>query len=90
MIQTTLKNFVGISPPVFHGRGVFNYNFGLLPYRKPIHTVLGAPIKVTKTENPTQEQIDDLHRQYVTKLQELFDSNKTKYGVAPKTQLVLQ
>ncbi|PIO53121.1 hypothetical protein TELCIR_25559, partial [Teladorsagia circumcincta] len=32
MIQTTLKNVVGISPPVFHGRGVFNYNFGLLPY----------------------------------------------------------
>ncbi|KAK6055715.1 diacylglycerol acyltransferase [Cooperia oncophora] len=90
MIQTTLKNFVGISPPVFHGRGIFNYNFGLLPYRKPINTVLGAPIKVTKTEHPTQEQIDDLHRQYVTKLQELFDTHKTKYGVSPQTQLVLQ
>ncbi|KAK5977489.1 Monoacylglycerol acyltransferase [Trichostrongylus colubriformis] len=90
MIQTTLKNIVGISPPIFHGRGVFNYNFGMLPFRKPINTVLGAPIKVVKTENPTQEQIDDLHKQYVTALQELFDANKTKYGVAPTTQLVLQ
>ncbi|KIH54466.1 diacylglycerol acyltransferase [Ancylostoma duodenale] len=90
MIQTTLKNVLGISPPIFHGRGVFNYNFGLLPFRKPINTVLGAPIKVTKTANPTQEQIDELHKTYIMKLQELFESNKTKYGVPAQAQLVLQ
>ncbi|EPB68262.1 diacylglycerol acyltransferase [Ancylostoma ceylanicum] len=90
MIQTTLKNVLGISPPIFHGRGVFNYNFGLLPFRKPINTVLGAPIKVTKVTNPTQEQIDELHKTYIMKLQELFESNKTKYGVPAQAQLVLQ
>lgn len=117
MIQTTLKNLFGISPPIFHGRGVFNYNFGLLPFRfvsifeyihahtlirsrtqyvninrfrKPINTVLGAPIKVSKTANPTQDQVDELHKVYVTKLQELFESNKTKYGVPAQAQLVLQ
>ncbi|PWA33440.1 hypothetical protein CCH79_00020680 [Gambusia affinis] len=25
--------------PLFHARGVFQYSFGLIPYRKPIHTV---------------------------------------------------
>lgn len=29
----------GFSPPLFHGRGIFNYTFGLLPYRKPVFTV---------------------------------------------------
>ncbi|VDL79847.1 unnamed protein product [Nippostrongylus brasiliensis] len=90
MIQTTLKKLLGFSPPIFYGRGVFNYNFGLLPYRKPINTVLGAPIKVTKVDHPTQEQVDELHKLYITKLQELFDTHKTKYGVTSNTQLVLQ
>lgn len=27
------------SPPIFHGRGMFNYSFGFLPFRKPITTV---------------------------------------------------
>lgn len=25
--------------PLFHARGVFQYSFGLMPYRKPINTV---------------------------------------------------
>ena len=29
----------GVAPPVFYGRGMFNYTFGLLPFRLPIHTV---------------------------------------------------
>uniref|UniRef100_A0A0K0DH36 Acyltransferase n=1 Tax=Angiostrongylus cantonensis TaxID=6313 RepID=A0A0K0DH36_ANGCA len=90
MIQTTVKNLFGFSPPFFYGQGIFVNNFGLLPYRKPINTVLGAPIKVSKTENPTQEQIDELHNLYVENLRKLFEENKTKYGVPQQTQLVLQ
>ena len=30
--------------PIFHGRGVFNYDFGLLPHRRPINIVIGEPI----------------------------------------------
>ena len=37
--QDFLTNMLGFSPPVFHGRGVFNYTFGLLPFRRPINTV---------------------------------------------------
>ena len=37
--QDTFKNIVGFSPPLFYGRGVFNYTFGLVPFRKPVHTV---------------------------------------------------
>lgn len=29
--------------PLFHARGVFQYSFGLMPYRKPINTVGTSP-----------------------------------------------
>lgn len=87
--QTIMKRILGFSPPAFYGRGVFNYTFGLLPFRKPINTVLGAPIPVTKTLNPTQEEIDTLHEAYMNSLRELFEEHKTKYDVSPTTQLVI-
>jgi len=71
----------GFSPPIFKGRGVFNYTFGIMPYRTPLNTVVGQPIAVERVENPSQEQIDSLHDQYVEKLEELFESNKEKYGL---------
>lgn len=33
---------MGVAMPLFHARGVFQYSFGLMPYRKPINTV-GTP-----------------------------------------------
>lgn len=38
-IQERLQSIMGISLPLFHARGVFQYSFGLMPYRKPINTV---------------------------------------------------
>ncbi|XP_044757293.1 2-acylglycerol O-acyltransferase 1-like isoform X2 [Coccinella septempunctata] len=52
---------------------------GLIPKRKPITFVVGEPIDVEKTENPTQEQIDNLHQLFEKKLVELFESQKKHY-----------
>lgn len=38
-IQERLQRIMGVSLPLFHARGVFQYSFGLMPYRKPINTV---------------------------------------------------
>jgi len=38
-MQNFLTKYLGFSPPLFHGRGIFNYTFGLIPFRKPITTV---------------------------------------------------
>nr|XP_017517224.2 2-acylglycerol O-acyltransferase 1 isoform X2 [Manis javanica] len=38
-VQEKLRDVMGFALPLFHARGVFQYNFGLMPYRKPIHTV---------------------------------------------------
>lgn len=87
--QTAFKSIFGISPPIFFGRGIFNYVFGVLPYRSPITTVIGAPINVEKNENPTNEEITALHDKYCKALYDLFDSHKTKYGISKNTKLHL-
>lgn len=37
--QNRLQSIMGVALPLFHARGVFQYSFGLIPYRKPINTV---------------------------------------------------
>ncbi|KAF6333584.1 monoacylglycerol O-acyltransferase 2 [Rhinolophus ferrumequinum] len=80
-IQNRLQKIMGISLPLFHGRGIFQYNFGLLPYRRPITTVVGKPIRVQKTPNPSQEEVDKLHQHYIKELCDLFEAHKLKYNV---------
>ena len=46
----------------------FQYNFGMLPYRKPITVVVGKPIPVEKVEDPTSEQILAMHAKYISAL----------------------
>uniref|UniRef100_A0A1I7Z8M9 Acyltransferase n=1 Tax=Steinernema glaseri TaxID=37863 RepID=A0A1I7Z8M9_9BILA len=87
MIQSGFKKVCGFSPPIFHGRGIFNYYFGFLPYRVPITTVVGAPIPVEKVEEPTKEQVDELHKKYCDALIKLFDEHKTKHGISADTKL---
>lgn len=43
--QLRLQRILGVAIPLFHARGVFQYSFGLLPFRRPIHTV-GKPPKL--------------------------------------------
>ncbi|XP_003375651.1 2-acylglycerol O-acyltransferase 1 [Trichinella spiralis] len=88
--QRFSKKILGWSTPLICGRGLFNYTFGLLPYRRPIHTcftclfflvlcTVGSPIHVEQCCKPSQEQIDDLHKVYISALQELYDNYRSKY-----------
>jgi 2-acylglycerol O-acyltransferase 2 len=78
--QERVKSLFGFSPPLFHGRGVFNYNFGLLPFRRPIHTIIGHPIPCPKIENPTPEQVDEFHQRYINELSSLYHQHKEKFA----------
>uniref|UniRef100_A0A8C7WQ27 Acyltransferase n=1 Tax=Oryzias sinensis TaxID=183150 RepID=A0A8C7WQ27_9TELE len=86
-IQEHLQRIMGISLPLFHARGIFQYSFGLLPYRRPITTVVGRPIKVEKKQKPTPEELDALHQLYMDKLSELFEEHKGNFGVDKDTHL---
>lgn len=50
---------------------------------------VGAPIRVEKCENPSKQQIDNLHAKYIDHLINLFDDNKTKYGVPKNARITV-
>ncbi|XP_055403301.1 2-acylglycerol O-acyltransferase 2-like [Bubalus kerabau] len=77
--QDRLQKVTGGSIPLFYG------SFGLMPYRRPITTVVGKPIEVQKTPHPSQEEVDRLHQRYMKELENLFEAHKLKYNV-PRDQ----
>lgn len=86
-IQEKLQSVMGVSLPLFHARGVFQYSFGLIPYRRPITSVVGRPIRLEKNPKPTQEELDALHQLYMDELSKLFEEHKENYGVDKDTHL---
>jgi len=86
--QLLVKKMMGFTIPLFHARGVFNYDVGLMPYRRPLNVVVGRPIKVLQNAKPGQEEIDRLHEEYVTELERLWDTWKDDF--APDRQEELQ
>ncbi|XP_078419837.1 2-acylglycerol O-acyltransferase 1-like isoform X3 [Cetorhinus maximus] len=69
-------------------RGVFQYSFGLLPYRKPIYTIVGKPIIVQQNHTPSSEEIEALHTKYIEALNKLFEEHKAQYGIPEKDRLL--
>lgn len=78
-IQDTIKQYTYVAPIHFNGRGLLQYNFGLLPKRHPVTTVIGAPIHVQKISNPTDKDLNETHILFCKQLTELFETHKSKY-----------
>ncbi|XP_040114809.1 2-acylglycerol O-acyltransferase 2-like [Oryx dammah] len=83
--QDGLQKVMRGSMPLFCGCGIFQYSFGLMPYCRPVTTVVGNPIEVQKTSHPSQEEVDRLHQCYMKELENLFEAHKLKYNV-PRDQ----
>ncbi|GMM28843.1 diacylglycerol O-acyltransferase [Martiniozyma asiatica (nom. inval.)] len=81
-IQLILKKFLGFTIPLVNSRGIFNYDFGLLPYRRGIDVVYGEPIYITRRfgnkpgDEVTIEEVEYYHKIYLEKLKELWNKNK--------------
>ncbi|KAI1281856.1 2-acylglycerol O-acyltransferase 1 [Halotydeus destructor] len=83
MFHSFCVKYLGYPLPLIHGRGIFQYTFGILPFRRPVTTVVGKPLPVTKLDcEPTQEQIDELHKEYCRVLRQFYDEEKGNYGLA--------
>jgi 2-acylglycerol O-acyltransferase 2/2-acylglycerol O-acyltransferase 1 len=78
-LQDFLKRKLGFTLPLMHARGIFNYDFGIIPYRRPINIVVGEPIDMPYRSNPSDAEIDYYHRLYVSKLKKIYDDFKDKF-----------
>jgi 2-acylglycerol O-acyltransferase 2 len=85
--QLIVKKLLGFTIPLFHARGVFNYDVGLMPYRRAINIVVGKPIRVVQSSYPDQEEIDHVHELYLQELQRIWDTWKDDFSPNRKQEL---
>eukprot|EP01111_Echinosteliopsis_oligospora_P017112 TRINITY_DN730_c2_g2_i1.p1 TRINITY_DN730_c2_g2~~TRINITY_DN730_c2_g2_i1.p1 ORF type:complete len:692 (-),score=167.96 TRINITY_DN730_c2_g2_i1:49-2124(-) len=80
-LQKLFWKYVGLPFPLFIGR------WGLpIPRQQEITVVLGEPISITKVEEPSQADVDEISNEYFARLVKIFEENKAKYG-HPETTL---
>ncbi|KAK0751584.1 diacylglycerol acyltransferase-domain-containing protein [Schizothecium vesticola] len=78
--------------PFLHGRGIFNYDVGLMPYRRPLNIVVGRPIKVTQARSEADvdmAEVDRLHREYVAELEKMWERYKGGFAADRKEEMLI-
>lgn len=78
--QMLVKKFMGFTIPIFHARGIFNYDVGMMPYRRPINIVVGRPIRVVQDRHPDNDYINQVHQQYVDELMRIWNEHKDTFA----------
>lgn len=89
-LQLMVKKCMGFTIPLFHARGVFNYDVGLMPYRRPLNVVVGRPVKVVqarKGEKVDEAYVDEIHAAYVTELERIWEEWRGVFGVEKGVEL---
>ncbi|KAK3994920.1 diacylglycerol acyltransferase-domain-containing protein [Cladorrhinum sp. PSN332] len=75
--------------PFLHGRGIFNYDVGLMPYRRPLNVVVGRPIMVEQRKEGEieSEEVERLHREYVGELETMWETYKGSFAGQRKEEM---
>lgn len=86
-IQLIIKKILGFTVPLFHARGVFNYDVGLMPYRRPLNIVTGHPIKVQQSPKPDDAYVDQIHDEYTKELERIWEAWKDEFASERRGEL---
>ncbi|KAF7985775.1 hypothetical protein HWV62_391 [Athelia sp. TMB] len=86
-LQKKFQSVFGFTLPLFHGRGLLNYNLGLMPYRRRIVSVIGNPVHVTQSDKPTLEDIMNVQKQYIEELMRIWNTYKDDFAKARTREL---
>ncbi|KAF2765170.1 diacylglycerol acyltransferase [Teratosphaeria nubilosa] len=78
--QLLVKKLMGFTVPLFHARGVFNYDVGMMPYRRPINIVVGKPIAIQQSATPDPAYVEQIHREYVAELMKIWEDWKETFA----------
>jgi 2-acylglycerol O-acyltransferase 2 len=76
--------------PFLHGRGIFNYDVGLMPYRRPLNVVVGRPIPVRQVREERMmdsREVDRLHAEYVGELERMWEVYKGVFAPGRRDEL---
>ena len=86
-MQLVVKKILGFTVPLFHARGVFNYDVGMMPYRRPVNVVVGKPIKVQQASKPDEAYVDEIHAFYVEELERIWEEWKDEFAMERTSEL---
>lgn len=81
-LQDKFRKLAGFTVPVFTGREIFVKVFGLMPQRKPLWVVVGAPIEckhIPSFDSKNEEHkaaLEDAHARYIAAVGQLYEDYK--------------
>ncbi|EIW66087.1 hypothetical protein TREMEDRAFT_15209, partial [Tremella mesenterica DSM 1558] len=89
-LQRKFQKKFGFTLPLFYGRGLFNYNYGLMPFRHPIVVVVGQHIEVKQHPDPPHEMVEEYQRLYIDELmRRIWEKYKDVYAKHRTKELTL-
>lgn len=90
-LQMGLLRTLKFTLPFLHGRGIFNYDVGLMPYRRPLNIVVGRPIMVAQARDGEIDgaELDRLHREYMEELRRMWELYKDVFAPGRKEEEML-
>ncbi|KAJ3230006.1 diacylglycerol O-acyltransferase 1 [Chytriomyces hyalinus] len=87
--QEAVKRVATFSPLLFHGRSLLTYNYGIMPYRRPITVVTGVPIVCPKMDTITEADLLQYQKLYIEGVQSLYDKYKDELLPNRKEDLII-